>query len=104
MRQNKYSFLFLVLSLYGSLLMAVAAVYLSGTFQPLVFLLRFSTFWFGSFLLAMLVFLYYTRLQVYTLSKADRSRLMRFSTYMVSGGVVMAIAVASTLFFFRSVW
>jgi len=104
MRQSKPSFLFLVLSLYGSLLMAVAAFYLSDDYQPLVFLLRFSTFWFCSFLLAMLVFLYYTKRQIYTLSSVERSRVMRFCTFMVSGGVVMAIAVASTLFYFRSMW
>ncbi|SFG30805.1 hypothetical protein [Pontibacter chinhatensis] len=103
MRQNPNSFLFLILSLYGSLLMAVAALYLSDEYQPLVFLLRFSTFWFCSFLLAMLVFLYYTRRQIYTLSKAERSRVMRLSTYLVSGGVVMAIALASTLFWMGAV-
>ncbi|WP_276496792.1 hypothetical protein [Pontibacter litorisediminis] len=104
MRQNPYSFLFLILSLYGSLLMAVAAFYLSGNYDPLVFLLRFSTFWFCSFLLAMLVFLYYTRQQIYSLSKVDRRLVMRLSTYVVSGGVVLAVAVAYTLFHFRSIW
>ncbi|WP_266202490.1 hypothetical protein [Pontibacter kalidii] len=104
MRQSPYSFLFLVLSLYGSLLMAVAAFYLPGNYHPMVFLLRFGTFWFCSFLLAMLVFLYYTRRQIYTLSKVDRARVMRLSTYAVSAGVVVALALASSLFMLRAVW
>jgi uncharacterized protein HemY len=84
--------------------MAVAALYLSPDYHPLVFLLRFTTFWFCSFLLAVLVSLYYTRRQIYTLSKVERSRVMRFSTYAVSAGVVVALAVASTLFMLKVMW
>ncbi|MCX2739871.1 hypothetical protein [Pontibacter anaerobius] len=101
MRQNENSFLFLILSLYGGLLMAVAAYFLSAEYQPLVFLLRFSTFWFCSFLLAVLLVLYYTRRRIYTLSRVDRSRVLRLSTYAVSAGVVIALAVASILFLNR---
>ncbi|WP_299754196.1 hypothetical protein [uncultured Pontibacter sp.] len=98
MRQNPNSSLFLILSLYGSLLMAVAAYYLSSDYRPLEFLMRFSTFWFCSFLLALLVTLYYTRRQIYTLSKVDRSRVLLFSTYAVGAGLAIAIAVASLFF------
>ncbi|TPE44299.1 hypothetical protein [Pontibacter mangrovi] len=97
MRQHEFSYLVLILSLYGGLLITLASVFLVEDFKPLVFLLRFSTFWLGSFVLAVFVFLYYTRQRMYTLPKVERSRVLRFSTYLVSFGTGLALLVASSL-------
>ncbi|AKD01854.1 hypothetical protein POKO110462_15560 [Pontibacter korlensis] len=97
MKQNNSSYLFLILLLYGGLLMAIAAYSLGPFHKPLDFLLRFSTFWFCSFVLALVVFLYYTKRQIYTLPKVERARVLRLSTVVVSLGTVAALAVVSTL-------
>lgn len=107
MRQRNYQYSALLISLYASVLMGVAAYFLApGKLQPhflqddvpIVFMLRFGTFWFCSFVLAILVYLFQVRRQSLAMSKLDRHRVVRFGAYAFSLGTLVAAVVASTLF------
>ncbi len=65
---------------------------------PLAFIMRFSTFWFCSFILAILAFLFYVRQQAHVIPELDRRRALRLSAYAFSIGTVVAVVVASMFF------
>ena len=57
---------------------------------PLDFLLRFGIFWFISFVLALLFFVFHIRMHQYTLSDTEIAQSAKVGTYAFIAGVCMA--------------
>lgn len=91
---------FVVLSLYASILMAIGAFFLASDplflqgyylYQvPIAFVLRFSMFWFCSFVLAILVFLLYIRRHARFIKPVDKRIALQLSAYVFSFGAIAA--------------
>lgn len=107
MRQQA-QYIFLILSLYGSILMALAAFFLVSEplllenlhyyNLPLGFLMRFSVFWFCSFLFSLIFVLFYMRHQAHVIPEFEKRQALRFGAYAFSLGTVAAVVVASLFF------
>lgn len=97
---------FLLLGLYGSLLLAAAAYFFTPDPKllqqlsyrlPLKFMLQLSTFWFGSFVLAILFFLFHLKRLSFFISDAEQNYALRMGRRLFGMGATVAALLLLSL-------
>ncbi|RIJ42716.1 hypothetical protein D1627_02395 [Pontibacter oryzae] len=85
----------------GAFFLASDPLFFQGAYLhhvPVAFMLRFSMFWFCSFVLAILVFLLYIRRHAHAIQPVDKRLALRFSAYAFSFGAMAAALIGYLLY------